>query len=40
MTPRPVTIARLALEILLLAGAFFTIGAVCVVVAALMTPLA
>lgn len=41
MTPRkPVTPARLALEALLLAGAFFTLGAAVVILAALLTPLA
>jgi len=37
---RPVTVARLAAEILLLAAVFFATGAACVVLAALMTPLA
>ncbi len=40
MTRRAVTPARLALEALLLAGAFFTLGAAVVILAALMTPLA
>jgi hypothetical protein len=41
MTRRPiVTPARLALEALLIALAFFATGAACVVIAALLTPLA
>lgn len=41
MTRRPiVTPARLALEAILIALAFFATGAACVVIAALMTPLA
>ena len=37
---RPVTVARLALEITLLALAFFATGAACVILAALIAPLA
>ncbi len=40
MTRRPiVTPARLALEALLLAAGFFTLGAAVVILAALLTPL-
>lgn len=37
---RPVSAARLAFEVILIALAFFATGAACVVLAALMTPLA
>ncbi len=40
MKPRRVTPAELALEVILIALAFFATGAACVVIAALLTPLA